>query len=1371
MKDYTFKHPFSDNIDILWRHINRNEIAELSRQYDQFLYTKTTSSEKTEFSEFIDFFISFIEEKYKTFDRLDKLFKEFDSEYSKQENSADKNRILVTFANSFGITSAKRKKKDKKALRKYFDKDAATERYQKHVMSLKKQVSAFFRCLPAVLSNLKQNNTSKTENNIILDTVFNTLEKEKIPRLKTDILACLTNLIKNIPEIKENVLQRDNNLNQLIGIIDDSKSDTWKKCESLNILALIKHKSFCSNIEKMLNAGNNSDIFIRRHSISLLVDNISSFKSSDKILSEILNDPSAFVRQKLAESLSKVPDEVLIDKLYTSFLLKETDTAVRCSTLKFIPSLLSIGYPIIKIITPYLELLQSDSSPKLIDFALLNLTDCFDALEGTDTKSRELWQEKFFPAIEYLHCNAENLTTRRRAAQAGELLWCKSTPEAQQLLNLIKIKTKTLKLGKSVKLLNSEIEEFDDITIGRVLAVISQNDCSLELKKSKSNYKLIRNYKFGFKWWRLIHEFRNPSPDKRQTFSHTRARHFRGEIRSATSIMAELSETKVPGEPLFISQEGNSRPYLPLLDEIISASETSDTIKVFTPEGITSIVPPKSFIKRFLADFKFAINFKKYAVLRNWQEDFQNSPSDYIGAVKKLGFDISITPYPKSKFSTPAVDPKVKRFFSMQFLLPLYLSDFYNSLKVYFLSLYKNTLPQLAIFVVAILAIFFGRHLTINALIRKSRAAIPLVIGGWGTRGKSGTERIKAALFASLGCSVISKTTGCEAMFLYTPPFERTHELFLFRPYDKATIWEQYNIFRLADKLHADVFLWECMALAPTYVRILQKHWMKDDLSTITNTYPDHEDIQGPAGWNIAETMTNFVPNNGNLVTAEEQLFPFLETAAKYKNTKFARVDWKDAILIPDDILERFPYEEHPHNIALVLELVKNLGIEKEYALKEMADNVVPDIGVLKKYPTAEVRSRKLEFLSGMSANERFGCMQNWTRMKLDTTLPEENPDIWITTVVNNRADRIARSRAFAKILVEDLSVDRHFLIGSNLKGMLGYIKEAWDTDLADFTLCDEKKSKEYALEQFNLKADFLRIPKTEAQLKKFLGVMLKSSENKDSSKVIELFNSPDKIADALKSSDKNIYTDEIVEHYKIYYTLYTEYSEFIKKLSSTNNPDELNKTCKTLLWKWFEQKFIVVYNYSATGNEIIDTIAKSVPPGIYNKIMALQNIKGTGLDFFYRWQAWENIYYLCQKIKAANDDQLEGALRELSKINSFEILAVDTVTKLASNLTESKNNSESVNILLKEIREKLDSSAQTKPGASTESKEKSSHNSLFIKLVENFIDPGDAVRRRRKVDSIYRDLAKGRVSYSQTITTLQKINKKQKGGWLKLKK
>src|SRR5690606_23364717 len=128
-----------------------------------------------------------------------------------------------------------------------------------------------------------------------------------------------------------------------------------------------------------------------------------------------------------------------------------------------------------------------------------------------------------------------------------------------------------------------------------------------------------------------------------------------------------------------------------------------------------------------------------------------------------------------------------------------------------------------------------------EARLRRWRRQLQLVVGGWGSRGKSSVERLKAALFHGLGYLVLCKPTGCEAMVLVGIPGADATEVFLYRPRDKATIVEQHTVLQLAAGLGAQVTLWECMALNPDYTQILQREWMRDDLTTITNTYPDHE--------------------------------------------------------------------------------------------------------------------------------------------------------------------------------------------------------------------------------------------------------------------------------------------------------------------------------------------------------------------------------------------------------------------------------------------------------------------------------------------------------------------------------------------------
>jgi hypothetical protein len=53
------------------------------------------------------------------------------------------------------------------------------------------------------------------------------------------------------------------------------------------------------------------------------------------------------------------------------------------------------------------------------------------------------------------------------------------------------------------------------------------------------------------------------------------------------------------------------------------------------------------------------------------------------------------------------------------------------------------------------------------------------------------------------------------------------------------------------------------------------------------------------------------------------------------------------------------------------------------------------------------------------------------------------------------------------------------------------------------------------------------------------------------------------------------------------------------------------------------------------------------------------------------------------------------------------------------------------------------------------------------ISGIEEFLDVTDALRRRKKADQIYRDLADERISRQRAVVELRDLNKRQKGGWL----
>ena len=760
---------------------------------------------------------------------------------------------------------------------------------------------------------------------------------------------------------------------------------------------------------------------------------------------------------------------------------------------------------------------------------------------------------------------------------------------------------------------------------------------------------------------------------------------------------------------------------------------------------------------------KLTLGFENYARKRNWVNASQGDPANYVSALEQLGFKISFTPHQYDDQKLCTEDAGVRRFFPA--VIPFDIAAFTEQTKDYFFSVYENTLFHLAIFVVLVSGYFFGRHIYLNRCMRKARNSIPLVIGGWGTRGKSGTERLKAALFNALGYSVVSKTSGCEAMFLHSPAYGVLREMFLFRPYDKATIWEQMDVVRLSANLDCDVFLWECMGLTPSYVHVLQKDWMRDDIATITNSYPDHEDLQGPAGHEIPRVMTNFIPKASMLITTEEQMLPVLRESTNTFNSKLKSVGWLEAGLLTPDVLERFPYEEHPYNIALVLALAEELDIDKDFALKEMADRVVADLGVLKTYPQATLNTRTLEFVMGMSANEHYGALDNWTRMAFDQHALSKDPDVWVTTVVNNRSDRVARSRVFSSIIAADVAVDRHILIGGNLHGLKSYVQEAWSDNLSAMSLFDVNQ-QETPEQRLQAAAKKLRMPVHEAEVKARFLAMLNGLGLSDKG-LDECWNNIDKLTQLLEELELSVASEDIVAALERDLMCWNQYRNFMEHLQTGSNQLKLQADFNALAWSWLEQKIIIVEDYYASGNDIIDVIVKQTPPGLRARIMGMQNIKGTGLDYVYRWQAWDQCYQACQKMLSDDQSIAEEGVKALSQFKEYGPLCkekvLSTIEQVADMGWAQKEETQAeLNIIASTMEQALKNIEQSNNKQSATS----GWSVKFAEYLEAFLDAGDAVKRRKRANLIYQDLQNKRISHDRAAMELQALNKRQKGGW-----
>ena len=979
-------------------------------------------------------------------------------------------------------------------------------------------------------------------------------------------------------------------------------------------------------------------------------------------------------------------------------------------------------------------------------------------------------------------------------------------------------------VGGHATLVDPIVAGLDDEQLGRVIAVLARDDFALGVDRVKKGTGVVvhRGEARGTAGWRILHELRNPSPSKRQAFQHTWGRAPTGSLRAPPGGLAELTATRVPGERVLSERAGGWGRQLPLVDDLLSTGVLRGRVVTLVgSSGTTTITPPSAFFSRVAAWSKMSRSYAELAELRqrSLDSDEPATQSAYVNEIaRNTGFTVRFAPHtfeagahriatpppcglagrtvthsliPGGRTVTMTVPPsppsEPKRagapmlsVFAPAALAPFAeqlggLKDTWHDLLDYATSPHGNRLPHLAAYACVMLGAMMVRGVVMRRSIEHDRSKIPLVIGGWGTRGKSGTERLKAALFQGLGHETLVKTTGCEAMFIHAIPGVDAREVFIYRPYDKATVWEQRDVLELARRLRVRVFLWECMALQPDLVNLLQSQWMRDDYSTITNAYPDHEDVQGPSGYDVANVISEFVPTHGNLITSEEQMLPILRERAKERDTKLRIVGARDAELLADDLLTRFPYQEHPKNIALVTSLARTLGIPAAVAIAEMADHVVPDLGVLKRYPWVPHRGRQLSFVNGMSANERTGALQNWVRSGLDRHDVDATPNEWVVTLVNNRGDRVARSEVFARFLVEDIGAHAHFLIGTNVGGLHGFMREALKHHLTSISPTHDLEgdgTERLHTARARVDAAFRRLkvgrldaPSVLAELSSFELPVLDVMELERVLEPSEPGETYEQARAAIESSlSKTIEGASrpfVVASIAKRRAVRAVHAIVSRDLGA--NPGAVDRAFSAAYRAIFEESLVLLDDASLTGDQILEAIAQHAPPAARVTIMGVQNIKGTGLDFVYRWVSIDVVTRHLVALDSPSLEKREDALRALLHHGDYGLL--DAKLALAKVRDAKSHDKQADELPYEPVLARLTTLVETR-SKKIAARTRRTIGERIRGVIGSTFDYLDATRRRKMAGELLSALVMGRVSHASAAERMREIIARAKGGW-----
>ena len=290
---------------------------------------------------------------------------------------------------------------------------------------------------------------------------------------------------------------------------------------------------------------------------------------------------------------------------------------------------------------------------------------------------------------------------------------------------------------------------------------------------------------------------------------------------------------------------------------------------------------------------------------------------------------------------------------------------------------------------------------------------IPVRIHVNGTRGKSSVTRLIAAGLRAGGKRTFAKTTGTAPRVIDAEGIDRIiHRL------RSPSIGEQVRLLKYFSAEKPDVVVMECMAVQPQYQWISEHQMVKSDIGVITNARPDHLDEMGPTDVDVVRSLSNSIPIDGTLITAEEKHKNILEKVAEQNGSEFL---YSDEDSITDSELNKFSYIEHPQNIAIALDVCKKMGIKRDVALTGM-HSVKPDLGALIVWKL-KGENGSLQFVNGMAANDPVSTLQIW-KFVIDRYPTTSGSAVFF----NSRDDRPLRTNQMLELTFEEIKPE-HFII------------------------------------------------------------------------------------------------------------------------------------------------------------------------------------------------------------------------------------------------------------------------------------------------------------------------------------------------------
>ncbi|GIJ46506.1 poly-gamma-glutamate synthase PgsB [Virgisporangium aliadipatigenens] len=284
-----------------------------------------------------------------------------------------------------------------------------------------------------------------------------------------------------------------------------------------------------------------------------------------------------------------------------------------------------------------------------------------------------------------------------------------------------------------------------------------------------------------------------------------------------------------------------------------------------------------------------------------------------------------------------------------------------------------------------------------------------------GIRGKSSITRLCAGALRGGGLSVVAKTTGTAARFVFPDGSEEP----VHRKFGIANVVEQIGIVRRASVYRPDAMVIECMAVMPALQEINQVKLIRSTIGVLCNVREDHLAEMGPTLDDVARSLCRSMPIGGVCITAEKERLHILEEEARRRDCRLIAVDPET---VSDREMAGFGWITFKENVAIALAVAEQLGVGRRYALAGMWA-APPDPGVLSVSRKVH-RGKKIRFANVFAANDPESTLMNIRQLEKQGLIGRP-----LTVLINCRPDRVERNGQMGA-LCKDIDPENIVLIG-----------------------------------------------------------------------------------------------------------------------------------------------------------------------------------------------------------------------------------------------------------------------------------------------------------------------------------------------------